>query len=170
MIFINDRKLARRFHDNAVSSGQQFFYLLISLGILFLWQCSFVPRPMALAPWDLYSDTIVLGFFLVTTSWCYCINKSGDNKEFTARYIALGVPIVVQTCLLAFLVGCGAGFLMETFPSLLSTPTPDEATIKASMGLGLGLLAHLYFLWRLTSAFKIAAGKDKKKAAPAKKR
>jgi len=170
MIFINDRKLARRFHDNAVSSSQQFWYLLISLGRMVLYQCSFVPRPTALAPWNLYNDILTLSFFLIATSWCYHINKSGDHKEFMARYIALGVPIGIQIGFLSVAVGFGAGFLMETFPALLGNPVPDEATIKATMGLSLGILARLYFLWRLTSAFKIASGKDKKKAAPAKKR
>jgi|GEM_PF-1591035 len=170
MIFINDRKLARRFHENAVSSSQQFWYLLISLGILVLYQCSFIPKPTPSAPWDLYRDILVLTFFLIDTSWCYCINKSGDNKEFTARYMALGVPIVLQTLFMLLVAGIVAGFLLGFFfPHLVATP-PDVDAIKKPMGLGLNILGQAYILWRLTSAFKIAAGKGKKKSpASAKK-
>jgi len=170
MIFINDRKLARRLHDNAVPSSQQFWYLLISLGILVLCQCSFVPRPTALAPWNLYNDILVLSFFLLTTSWCYCINKSGDNKDFIARYMALSVPIALQTFfILVTTIGFGVAFLLGLFLVFRGVPLPDADVIREPFALGLNILGESYVLWRLTSTFKVASGKTKKKAAPPKK-
>jgi len=158
MIFINDRKLARHFRDNAVPAKEQFWYLLLTLLLLGAAHCSFFPQPAILAPWNLYVDIMNLAFTVLVTAWCYKTNKSGDDKDFIGRFISLNLPISIQMGILMGLLGVAIGpILGSTFP-LAGEALPAEEILRGPIALGLVIVGRLYVLWRLDTAFKIASG------------
>jgi len=106
-------------------------------------------------PWDLYGDITILTVLLLITSWCYCINKSGDNKDFVARYIALSIPICIQLFFILL-----TGVIIGSILGATCFSTLPWENVEASIIVSLGILALIYILWRLPSAFKIASGTE----------
>ncbi|WP_342272374.1 hypothetical protein [Candidatus Tisiphia endosymbiont of Parasteatoda lunata] len=77
MNFFDDRELALRFKNNAVSSKERFWYFMISLiiGIVIL------KLPLNVQV-DVYKIVLSLGCAVIGTIICYNTNKAGDDKEF----------------------------------------------------------------------------------------
>jgi hypothetical protein len=151
MNFFDDRELARRFKQNAVPSQERFLYYISTTVLGFVLSSVFAER-YSVGSYDTISDIIILFMTIVGTILCYRINKSGDDKEFIERIVSLGFPAAIQALLLLFLVGTASIIILNIgFGTDYMHGEPPLYTIAAIF------LFLIYYYWRLSSAFRIAA-------------
>jgi hypothetical protein len=152
MQILNDRKLAHRLKEDAVSEREQFYYLMILLVVTILPSSSWLIGQLGITVnnWDLASDIALFVFTIAGSIWTFNTNASGDNKNFVTRYICLGLPISIQAIVLGTLLVVIIVVMEELFSAVL---IEDESTI---VDLILIMVFLSFFFFRLNGAIKIA--------------
>ncbi|MDD9334652.1 MAG: hypothetical protein PV347_01150 [Rickettsiaceae bacterium] len=144
MNFFDDRELALRFKNNAVSSKERFWYFMIRLiiGIVIL------KLPLNVQV-DVYKIVLSLGCAVIGTIICYNTNKAGDDKEFIERCICIGFPVMIRTLV----------YLTPALIIFLVLLLPREVFIFKEMIIEViwELVWSFCYYWRLNSAIRIAA-------------
>lgn len=145
----NDRKLASEFAEGKVSEKEKFAYFLIyQVGILFI--ADLVPSEQYDPTlWDWISASILV--FITAGGYFLCFRSNKDNKEFIARCICLGVPILVKTSAL---------FLTPVFALLFSLSfvlreEKSEQIFSEPMAIGVSGALLIVNLWRLNADIKL---------------
>jgi hypothetical protein len=168
---IGDKKLALRFRNNAVTSGERFLYFFLSVIFsLFFWfeiysfailfspsdtWTSFMLIPHdswdATGKWDIFVFLFCLAIAILGTDACYHSNRSGDNKEFIERYICIGFVTSIRLGLILIPLAFLAHGLVN---ALTEDGLPHETGLYDLIFYApfLG-----YFYWRLNNLIKIAA-------------
>ncbi|WP_341759300.1 hypothetical protein [Candidatus Tisiphia endosymbiont of Ptychoptera albimana] len=162
MNFFNDRELALRFKNNAVSSKERFWYVMIG-NILYivsllesLLESSLVSSLESSLVSSLESFLFVKNMYLASVIGlpiiigaiiCYNTNKAGDDKEFIERYVCIGTPVLIRTKVLTF--------ALFFFGTLIKGYIFKE--IVNNLGIISNAIGSFYFYWRLNSSIRIAA-------------
>lgn len=120
MFIWNANILAKKLSRNEISEQHKFIYFLIFMILITVFlEISFYIKEEFLFV-DFIFSSLNLILLIVSIFWCYFINKKGGNKDFTARYICLGVLISIETVLfsiimfsliLSFIYAISVGFL-----------------------------------------------------------
>ena len=153
MQILNDRKLARRLNEDVVSEKEQFYYFMILLIVSILPSSAWLIGQLGVMAnyWDLASDIALIVFTLSGSVWVFNTNASGDNRNFVARYISLGLPVSIQTLIGVIIVALMIFLLEEVFTTVM---IQDEASI---VDLVLTIVFLSFFYFRLNGAIKIAS-------------
>lgn len=146
MNFFNDRELALRFKNNAVSSKERFWYVMIGniLYIVSLLESSLVSF---LFVKNMYLASVIGLPIIIGAIICYNTNKAGDDKEFIERYVCIGTPVLIRTKVLTF--------ALFFFGTLIKGYIFKE--IVNNLGIISNAIGSFYFYWRLNSSIRIAA-------------
>jgi uncharacterized membrane protein len=97
---------------------------------------------------DMFINGIVYYFLpIIGIVICYKTNKSGDDKEFLERFIALSFPIALRTFVLGILLGIIYLIILFSIPMLKNIDVNISFTV----------ISFLYFYWRLNASIKIAS-------------
>ena len=141
MILFNHMRLAEQLGRGELSEASKFHYYFVLLIISVTFTDDY-------AVLSLYTDSSLIIYnqmyigipvtsTLIATIVAFRLNASGDNKDFVARIICLGVLLIIQAKLLSiflyFLV-ISAGALPETLPGAIPRATDgvDVALCTAS--------------------------------------
>ncbi|HJD56987.1 MAG TPA: hypothetical protein LFW12_02615 [Rickettsia endosymbiont of Sericostoma sp. HW-2014] len=154
MNFFNDRELALRFKNNAVSSKERFWYVMIG-NILYivsllesLLESSLVSSLESfLFVKNMYLASVIGLPIIIGAIICYNTNKAGDDKEFIERYVCIGTPVLIRTKVLTF--------ALFFFGTLIKGYIFKE--IVNNLGIISNAIGSFYFYWRLNSSIRIAA-------------
>ncbi|WP_375333808.1 hypothetical protein [Candidatus Tisiphia endosymbiont of Xenochironomus xenolabis] len=154
MNFFNDRELALRFKNNAVSSKERFWYVMIGniLYIVSLLESSLVSSLVSslesfLFVKNMYLASVIGLPIIIGAIICYNTNKAGDDKEFIERYVCIGTPVLIRTKVLTF--------ALFFFGTLIKGYIFKE--IVNNLGIISNAIGSFYFYWRLNSSIRIAA-------------
>ncbi|WP_375329881.1 hypothetical protein [Candidatus Tisiphia endosymbiont of Nemotelus uliginosus] len=150
MNFFNDRELALRFKNNAVSSKERFWYVMIGniLYIVSLLESSLVSSLESfLFVKNMYLASVIGLPIIIGAIICYNTNKAGDDKEFIERYVCIGTPVLIRTKVLTF--------ALFFFGTLIKGYIFKE--IVNNLGIISNAIGSFYFYWRLNSSIRIAA-------------
>lgn len=152
MQILNDRKLARRLREDAVSEREQFYYFMVLLVLTILPSSTWLVGQLGVTGnyWDLASDIALIVLTVAGAIWVFNTNASGDNKNFVSRYICLGLPVSIQAGVVMILTTVVIFLLEELFSTIM---IEDESTI---VDLILIIVFLSFFFFRLNSAIKIA--------------
>ena len=176
MYFWKDKELAKRLHENAVSQKEQMKYFLIfsvlsTLLTTAIFNFNIWHAAEQLTISDYATDITMIAFAFASVLICYRVNAHGDNADFIARWICLSLPVSIRTlavgfCLMIIALIITGLYDADISPSLeeLKAMTEEEINqieFSAVSDFILFLvipLSLLYFLRRISTAFKIASG------------
>ncbi|BGE83680.1 hypothetical protein Ms3S1_01160 [Methylosinus sp. 3S-1] len=163
MNIINDRELALRFKNGAVSSKERFIYfftfILLSEAPYF-YKYIFADNRR---DFDLYEDIIMLAITIVGTIACYISNKTGDNREFVERYVCISFPVSVRAtifCIIIIIVSLVIYVAASIEIYFLKISLCSECKLDDLMDAWGSLVvtsAMIYFFHRLNTSIKLAA-------------
>jgi hypothetical protein len=172
MIFFNDKKLAIALRDGTVTERQRLFYLVITNFLYSLCATCTVGHYIWRQDLNFYNylnDAISLTFVIFIVMYAFSINKAGDSRDFTSRYICITVPIGVKTMILSFVIGIPACLFTnrDQLPSLAGHKAALAGSIATPVHFVAGwpdttalLLVFLYFWNRIRVSFKIVSGQS----------
>jgi hypothetical protein len=163
MNIINDRELALRFKNGAVSSKERFIYFFI---FILLSEAPYFYKYIFddnMREFDLYEDTIILAITIVGTIACYISNKTGDNREFIERYVCIGFPVSIRAtifCVIFFIVSSVIYVVISREFYFLKISLCSECKLDDLMdawGSVMVACAMIYLFFRLNASIKLAA-------------
>ncbi|MCC8398054.1 MAG: hypothetical protein LN569_01900 [Rickettsia endosymbiont of Labidopullus appendiculatus] len=140
--FFNDRELALRFKNNAVSSKERFWYLMIN-NIIYTLE-SFLSTK------NMYSVSITGLYVMIGTIICYNTNKAGDDKEFIERYVCIGIIAWIRTLVYIMLA-------LFIFGALIKGSIFKEMINESNLEIIFNAILFFCYYWRLNSSIRIAA-------------
>lgn len=146
MNFFNDRELALRFKNNAVSSKERFWYVMIG-NILYIVSSLVSSLESFLFVKNMYLASVIGLPIIIGAIICYNTNKAGDDKEFIERYVCIGTPVLIRTKVLTF--------ALFFFGTLIKGYIFKE--IVNNLGIISNAIGSFYFYLRLNSSIRIAA-------------
>ena len=153
MQLLDDRKLAKRFRDNAVCEKEQFLYFLAYMVLLSLATSTWIIFTLydSVNHWDAAIDVLAVAYTLAGTIILFRTNARGDNLNFIARYVCLTIPVAVQTLLLLVIL---FAFVItgEAFAGLVVNW--DDTTLLDFI---IYVLTLSFFYVRLNGAIRLAA-------------
>lgn len=177
MIFFSEKKLARKLHEGHVTEKEQMIYLSLYVMTCAFFSTNFIGYSLYQdAIINIYSylfDSVTILVTFGTLFYCSLLNRSGDNRDIIARYIALSVPLNIKFMPLLFIM-LSAGVFLDTLSATTSHISdayseqgPNESTdeiqeITEQDGpyvVLLYLMCALFLMWRYKCAFNIASGK-----------
>ena len=112
MILFDLDDLATRLRDDAISEREKLNYLLLLVAVSFFTGSAslfaVLRRPILLLVYFFLLMVYLIGVIL-----CYDVNRRGDDRSFTERFIILGAPILLRMYLMSsviwWVIRVGAG-------------------------------------------------------------
>ncbi|MCF6226724.1 MAG: hypothetical protein L3J22_10560 [Xanthomonadales bacterium] len=150
--------LVEDFKSGKVSQKEEFKYML-----LFTIAMAFASDPvMYIGSSYNYYDTIgsalMLGISIFGVYYCYKINSSGDNRDFIARIMCIGLPVMIRVLAVMFPILI-VGMTLETaflYPESLGEEIVESTPIQVVI---ISVFVAAYY-WYLSIKIKAVSFKN----------
>lgn len=146
MYLWNTEALATKLKDSELSQAERFkyFFIFIVLNALIMELSLYIGEMPTVI--TITESVIALIMTMSGTLLAYNINKNGDDKEFTDRYICLSIPILIKVIVLSivtYIIYTSVGYMMsnEAFDNYIDSTTWIDILFT--------LVFESLFYWRL---------------------
>lgn len=146
MILWNDKKLARKLRNNAISEKEKFKYYFIYV-LLYMLPPIYC-KPLERAPGVLVELLFFTLIYLIGLYYTYSTNCKGDNKAFIERSLCLSIPIAVRRFVLELL------FVIIGVAVLPDNPRSNETAVFTTF---VNFVDLIFYYYRLNKCIKIAS-------------
>ena len=166
MIYLDHMKLAERLGRGEISERGKFWYYFIFMLVISLSLTSYARENVYLGIklniFDYLNDSAFVMLTVLAMLVSFRINASGDNRDFIARSICLGLSVSIQLGIVVTILLAIALALTIVSPETILAVLPErKRPLQAGpLELAIGVTAAIYFNGQIIRGIKRAANQN----------